>query len=256
MRQVALVREVSPAIIRCELTHLARTPIDLDRARAQHAEYVIALRELGCEVEWLPPEPDLPDAVFVEDTAVVLEDFAVITRPGADSRRAELPTVVAGLGRYRPLHHITAPGTLDGGDVLVSGRVLYVGQTARTNDEGIGQLATIVTPRGYAVCAVPVRGCLHLKSAATALDERTVLINREWTEVARFAGRRLVDIDPAEPFAANTLALGGALIHAAEFPGTRAILTAGGHTVRPVPASELAKAEGGVTCCSLLVMVP
>ena len=256
MRQVALVREVSPAIIRCELTHLARTPIDLDRARAQHAEYIAALKELGCEVEWLAPEPELPDAVFVEDTAVVLEDFAVITRPGAESRRAELPTVVAGLGRYRPLHHITAPGTLDGGDVLVSGRVLYVGQTARTNDEGIAQLATIVTPRGYAVCAVPVRGCLHLKSAATALDERTVLINREWTEVSWFAGRRLVDIDPAEPFAANALALGGELIHAAEFPGTRAILAGNGYTVRPVPASELAKAEGGVTCCSLMVMVP
>ena len=256
MRQVALVREVSPAIIRCELTHLARTPIDLDQARVQHAQYVAALAELGCEVKWLPPEPDLPDAVFVEDTAVVLDDFAVITRPGAESRRAELPTVVKALGQYRPLHHITAPGTLDGGDVLVSGRVLYVGQTARTNDEGIAQLATIVTPRGYAVCAVPVHGCLHLKSAATALDEMTVLINRDWIEVPRFAGRRLVDIDPAEPFAANTLALGGALIHAAEFPATRAILAGNGHTVRPVPASELAKAEGGVTCCSLIVMVP
>jgi len=253
---VALVREVSPAIIRCELTHLARTPIDLDQARVQHAQYVAALAELGCEVKWLPPEPDLPDAVFVEDTAVVLDDFAVITRPGAESRRAELPTVVKALGQYRPLHHITAPGTLDGGDVLVSGRVLYVGQTARTNDEGIAQLATIVTPRGYAVCAVPVHGCLHLKSAATALDEMTVLINRDWIEVPRFAGRRLVDIDPAEPFAANTLALGGALIHAAEFPATRAILAGNGHTVRPVPASELAKAEGGVTCCSLIVMVP
>ena len=255
MRQVALVREVSPEIIRCELTHLARTPIDLERARAQHTEYFTALAELGCEIEWLPPEPELPDAVFVEDTALVLEDFAVITRPGAESRRAELPTVIAALGRYRPLHHITAPGTLDGGDVLIAGRALYVGETARTNAEGIGQLATIVTVRGYAVCAVPVHGCLHLKSAATAIDERTVLINREWTEVARFAGRRVVDIDPAEPFAANTLAVGGALIHAAEFPGTRAILAGAGHTVRPVPASELAKAEGGVTCCSLIVAV-
>ena len=121
----------------------------------------------------------------------------------------------------------------------------------------VGAASLIPTsPRNSTVCAVPVHGCLHLKSAATALDERTVLINREWTEQSRFAGRRLVDIDPAEPFAANTLALGGALIHAAEFPATRAILAGNGHTVRPVPASELAKAEGGVTCCSLIVMVP
>ena len=255
MRQVALVRDVSPEIVRCELTHLARTSIDLERARAQHAAYVAALAELGCGIEWLPPEPELPDAVFVEDTAIVLEDFAVITRPGAESRRAELPSVAAALGRYRPLHHIVAPGTLDGGDVLRMGRALYVGETLRTNAEGIDQLAAIVTRRGYAVCAVPVHGCLHLKSAVTALDERTALINREWTEVARFAGRRLVDIDPVEPFAANTLAVGDALIHAAEFPRTGAILAGAGFTVRPVPASELAKAEGGVTCCSLIVAV-
>ena len=255
MRHLALVREVGPEIVRCELTHLARSPIHLERARAQHAEYVAALAELGCGIEWLPPEPGLPDAVFVEDTAIVLDDFAVITRPGAASRQAELPSVIAALGRYRPLHHITAPGTLDGGDVLRMGRALYVGETARTNAEGISQLAAIVTLRGYAVCAVPVHGCLHLKSAATAIDERTVLINREWTEVARFAGRRLVDLDPAEPFAANTLAVGGTLIHAAEFPRTRAILAGAGYTVRPVPASELAKAEGGLTCCSLIVAV-
>jgi dimethylargininase len=252
---VALVREVSPAIVHCELTHLARTPIDLARARAQHAEYVAALQDLGCRIEWLAPEPELPDAVFVEDTAVVLDELAIITRPGAESRRAELASVIAALGRYRQLHHVTAPGTLDGGDVLRAGRALYVGQTPRTNQEGISQLAAIVTRHGYAVCAMPVHGCLHLKSAATALDEDTLLINPEWTSAARFAGHRLIEIDPWEPFAANAVAVGGALIHAAEFARTRDILTGAGHTVRPVPASELAKAEGGVTCCSLLVTI-
>lgn len=249
------MREVSPAIVRCELTHLARTPIDLALARAQHAEYVAALEALGCRIEWLAPEPELPDAVFVEDTAIVLDELAVISRPGAESRQAELGSVIAVLGRYRPLHHITAPGTLDGGDVLLAGRALYVGQTPRTNTEGISQLAAIVTRQGYAVCAMPVHGCLHLKSAATALDEDTVLINPEWTSTARFAGRRLIAIDPGEPFAANAVVVGGELIHAAEFPGTRDILINAGHAVRPVPASELAKAEGGVTCCSLLVTV-
>lgn len=255
MKYVALVREVSPAIVHCELTHLARTPIDLTRARAQHTEYVAALEDLGCRIEWLPPEPELPDAVFVEDTAIVLDELAVITRPGAASRQAELGTVIAALGRYRTLHHITAPGTLDGGDVLRAGRALYVGETPRTNTDGISQLAAIVTGHGYAVCAMPVHGCLHLKSAATALDEDTLLINPKWTSVSRFAGRHLLEIDPWEPFAANAVAVGGALIHAAEFPRTRDVLINAGHTVRPVPASELAKAEGGVTCCSLLVTV-
>lgn len=249
----ALVREVSPSIVECELTHLARSPIDLDRARAQHRQYVTALEQCGCLVEWLPPEPELPDAVFVEDTAVVLPGLAVITRPGAPSRRPETASTAAALGRHRPLHHITDPGTLDGGDVLRLGRTLFVGRTPRSNAEGIRQLGALVKSAGYDVRTVPVTGCLHLKSAVTALHDGLVLCNPAWVDPREFGVPHLA-VDPGEPFAANALPVGGRVIHAAEFPRTAARIAALGLEVLPVPASELGKAEGGVTCCSVLLL--
>ena len=250
--RIALVREVSPAIARCELTHLDRSPIDPARAASQHAEYVAALAEVGCAVTWLAPAPLLPDAVFVEDTAVVLDQLAVLTRPGAESRRAEVDSVAGVLEQFREVHRIRPPGTLDGGDVLLAGRTLFVGETPRTNLAGIAQLREIVAPAGYEVRAVPVHGCLHLKSAVTALDDGTLLINRDWVDAGSFEGFRLIDVDPGEPYAGNALRVGETVIHAEEFPRTRARLIAAGFRVRPVPASELAKAEGGVTCCSLI----
>lgn len=252
MTRIALVREVSPAILNCELTHLDRRPIDPARAASQHADYVAALTELGCTVRWLPPTPDLPDSVFIEDTAIVLSELAVITRPGAESRRAEVAAVALALEEFRPVQHIQDPGTLDGGDVMVVGKTLFVGETPRTNAPGIAQLREMVRTAGYAVQAVPVHGCLHLKSAVTALDPGTLLVNREWIEAPLFQRFRLIEIDPAEPFAGNALRIVGTIIHAEEFPGTRKRIEAAGFTVRTVPASELAKAEGGVTCCSLI----
>jgi len=249
---IALVREVSPAIASCELTHLDRSPIDPARAVSQHAEYVSVLAEAGCTVKWLEAAPYLPDSVFVEDTAIVLEELAVITRPGAESRRPETGAVAAALRSFRSLHHIVAPGTLDGGDVLRAGRTLYVGETPRTNAAGIEQLRRIVAVAGYEVRAVPVHGCLHLKSAVSALDAGTLLINRAWTEPSAFDGFRLIDVDPGEPFGGNALRVNESIIHPVEFPATGHRLRQAGFSVRPVPASELAKAEGGVTCCSLI----
>jgi dimethylargininase len=252
MTLIALVREVSPEIVSCELTHLDRAPIDAARAVKQHAKYVVALAEAGCVVEWLPPAPRLPDSVFVEDTAVVLDQLVVITRPGAESRRAEVVSVAVALDEFRPAHFIQPPGTLDGGDVMLVRRTLYVGETARTNSAGIEQLREIVAAAGYEVRATPVRGCLHLKTAVTALDRDTLLINRSWTDAAMFEEFRLIDIAPGEPFAANALGVNGTIIHAKEFSKTRKLLRNAGFPVRPVEASELAKAEGGVTCCSLI----
>lgn len=253
MRLCALVREVSPAIVRCELTHLARSPIDPARARVQHHQYVEALVRHGCAVEWLPEEPDLPDAVFVEDTAVALAELAVITRPGAESRRAETATTARALAAYRPLHHIREPGTLDGGDVLLLGRTLYVGQTPRSNAEGIRQLAELVAGAGYVVRAVPVSGCLHLKSAVTALADDLLLLNPAWVDPRRFPVGH-VAVDPAEPAAGNALRIGGTVIHPAAFSRTRARIEALGFQVETVPADELGKAEGGVTCGSILLL--
>ena len=251
-RWIALTREISPALRNCELTHLARAPIDVERARRQHDAYEHALAALGCAVRRLPAGAEMPDSVFIEDTAIVLDEAAVITRPGAVSRRAETPAVADALAAYRTLLRIEAPGTLDGGDVLVADRTVFVGRSARTNDAGIEQLRGALADFGYTVRAVEVDGCLHLKTAVTCVGGGRLLINRGWVPAEAFAGRELIDVDPAEPFAANALRIGERIVHPDAFPRTRARLEARGVHVVPVPADELAKAEGGVTCCSLV----
>ena len=250
---LALVRPVSEALDRCELSHLARVPIDVGRARQQHRLYVELLASLGCTIEWLPAAPESPDAVFVEDTAVVVDEVAVVARPGAASRRGETEAVAAALARRRPLARIEAPGTLDGGDVLRVGKRVFVGRSARSDASGRDQLRAILEPYGYTVEAVTVTGCLHLKSAATEVADGTLLLHPGWLDAAPFAGLDLVPVDPAEPFAANALRLGATVVHPAAFPRTRRRLESHGIEVRPVAADELAKAEGGVTCCSILV---
>ena len=185
---LALTRDVSPAMAACELTHLARVPIDPAVAARQHQQYERALEQLGCRVEHVAPAPELPDSVFIEDTAVVVDELAVMSRPGAESRRPEVEGVASALRRYRPLATITAPGILDGGDVLRVGRVLYVGLSGRTNDEGIEQLRRHLTPYGYEVRAVRLTGCLHLKTAVTAVSDTAVLLNPDWIIPASFDG--------------------------------------------------------------------
>jgi len=250
---MALTREISRAFESCQLTHLPRVPIDLDRARLQHAAYEWALVEEGCTVRRLDSGPDMPDAVFIEDIAVVLDEGAVICRPGAEPRRAETPGVIEALVRHgRLLQQIQAPGTLDGGDVLVVGREVFVGASARTNRAAIDQLSAMLAAVGYTVRAVPVRGCLHLKSAVAAVARDTLLINREWVPADAFRGQSLVDVDPQEPHAANALAVGDTVIYPESFPRTRERLERRGLRLRPVDVGELQKAEGAVTCCSLI----
>ncbi len=250
---IALTREVPKRISECELTHLERVPIDRARAVAQHEQYEAALRAAGCTVERVPTAPELADSVFVEDAAVVFPELAVITRPGALSRRGETPSVAGVLSKYRPLRFIDAPGTLDGGDVLRAGRRVYVGSSTRTNADGVAQLRALLVPFDYSVESVETSGCLHLKSAVTALADGWLLVNGAWIDIGRFKGFRLTAMDPGEPFAANVLRIGDEVLCAAAWPRTRARLDAEGlHTVA-VDVSELAKAEAGLTCCSLIV---
>jgi dimethylargininase len=249
----ALTRAVAPSIARCELTHVARTPIDVGLAQRQHEAYEDALRASGYAVVRLRSEPDLPDSVFVEDAAVVLDELAVLTRPGAPSRRPELESVRAALLAYRRVVSIVEPGTLDGGDVLVAGRVVFVGAGGRSNSEGVRQLEAIVGPLGYRVVSVPTAGCLHLKSAATLISDGSLLVNPDWVDPAAFRPLTSVPIIPDEPFAANVVRAGRRLIHGAPHAGTRARLEQLGFSVVPVNLSELAKAEGALTCCSLLL---
>lgn len=252
-RLIAFTRAVSPRLAECELTHLARTPIDVGRAHAQHHQYEQLLTALGCEVRRVAPAPEFPDSVFIEDTAVVFDDVAIITRPGAATRRAEVKAVEEVLTPLRPLVRIVAPATVDGGDVFRAGRTVFVGRTSRTDEAGIAQLRAELAPFGYAVRAVDVTGCLHLKSAATAVGDGTVLLNPDWVSAAAFAPLETIAVDPAEPSAANVLRIGDALVFADAFPRTRARLEARGYRVHVVPATEIAKAEGAVTCCSLVL---
>jgi dimethylargininase len=250
---LALTRAVSPRLAECELTHLDRTPIDVSRAQAQHAAYEAALGELGCQVRRVEAAPQHPDSVFIEDTALVLDEVAVLMRPGAASRRGETAAVGEALAAWRPLLEICAPATLDGGDILRLGRGLRVGISRRSTPEGISQLGALLAPYGYTVEAVPLRGCLHLKSAVTAVAADTVLLNPAWVDPGHFPGLRHIEVAPGEDAAANALWLGESVIFPDEFPATAARLRDAGIRVRGVPAGELARAEGGVTCCSLLL---
>lgn len=250
---IALTRAVPPSIAGCELTHLQRSPIDFDRAVRQHEEYEARLRASGFDVERLPPEPSLPDSVFVEDAAVVFDEIAVVTRPGAPSRRQETASVREALARYRRLAEIVAPGTLDGGDVLVAGRAVFVGAGGRSNTAGISQLAAILAPFGYRVVPVATTGCLHLKTAATLASESVVLVNPAWVNPSVLAPLEPLPVDPAEPFAANVVRAAGTLLHGAAHGRTRGLLERRGFRVTPINLGELAKAEGALTCCSLLV---
>lgn len=248
----AITRKVSPRMSECQLTHLGRAPIDVGRAAAQHRAYEKSLEGLGCRVTSLPAEPELPDSVFVEDVAVVFDELAILALPGAESRRAEVASVAKALEPYRKLGHIEAPGTLDGGDVLRVGRQVFVGHSRRTNESGIEQMRALLAPHGYAVESIPVERCLHLKSAVTRVGRRTLLVNPAWVEKNAFAGFERIEVDPEEPFATNALWLNESVIYPAAYARTRQRLEERGVRVVAVEVSELAKAEGGVTCCSLI----
>ena len=249
---IALTREVSPAITRCELTHLAREPIDVERACRQHRAYEDALRALGCDVRRLPALPAHPDAVFVEDTALVLPEVAVVLRPGAASRRAETASVGAALAAWRPTVALEGPGTVDGGDLLCLGRSVFLGRSGRSDGAGAEELGRLLAPHGYRVEPVALSGCLHLKSALTKVGPETLLLNAAWVDAEPFAGWQRIEVAAEEPHAANALRVGETLLHPEAFPATRRLLEEAGFEVLPLDLGELAKAEGAVTCCSLL----
>ena len=257
-RFIAITRQVSPAINQCELTHLERKSIDYKRACAQHKQYEDALRSLGIEIISLEAEPDLPDSVFVEDVALVLDDCAIMLNPGAYSRCPEVTSVEKALAPYRDIFRIQPPDTVDGGDILTVGRTIYVGISSRSTVGAVGQIKAILEPcnlkgtSSYQVRTVRVTGCLHLKSAVTQVNEDTLLINPEWVSKDDFPGMDFIEVDSSEPYAANAVLVGGTIIYPSSYPRTRAKLEAAGIRMILVDADELAKAEGAVTCCSLI----
>jgi dimethylargininase len=253
---IAFTRPVSPKLANCELTHLDRSPICPDRAAEQHRAYEEALAGAGFDVERLPELPDHADGVFVEDTAIILGEHAVITRPGAASRRAEVESTAQALAERFQVHRLTR-GKLDGGDVLRIGHRLYVGQSRRTDCAGIVNLAGIAGRLGFEVVEVPHERCLHLKTGATYAghDEAgrdVVLLNPDWIDPSAFEDVFLLPSHPSEDFGANALRAGERLIYPAAYPRTAERLRALGFDVDEVDIGELEKAEAGLTCMSLI----
>src|SRR5574341_130084 len=253
---IALTRQPAPRLQQGELTFIERTPIDMDRALAQHREYCAALGGCGAQVVILPALPDLPDSVFVEDTALALDELAVLCVPGAPSRRPEVAHIRAELARLRQVAEITPPATLEGGDILRVDRTLFVGRSSRTNAAGMAALGAILRPCGYRVVPVEVRGALHLKTACTTLDGETLLVNPAWIDLSPLRDFRLLEVPPGEEWAANVLRLGRQIIAQSDFPRTLEMIAAHGLDVYPVDLSEFRTCEGGPTCLSLVFSAP
>jgi dimethylargininase len=237
----------------CERTYLEPAPIDLARAAQQHDAYCRMLQDCGARVRVLSVNRELPDCVFIEDTAIILDEVAVLTSMGASSRRAEPAGVEPVLREYREVTRVVLPATLEGGDVLRVGRELLVGLSSRTNTAGADALRAVAGRFGYKVTPVPVRGCLHLKSACTALPDGRLLANPAWLDVRAVSGFELVRVPDEEPDAANAALVGDRVCLPAAHPRTADLVCRLGFDVRTVDLSEFAKAEGCVTCLSLLL---
>jgi dimethylargininase len=251
-RTLAITHAPSPKMEHGQRTHIGRTAIDFARTCRQHKEYCQMLRDCGADVQVLAVNREWPDSVFVEDTAIVLDEVAVLASMGMESRRGETAIIELELQKHRPIERIALPATMEGGDVLRVGRTLLVGVSSRTDRAGVQALEAIVLRHGYKVLRVTVRGCLHLKTACTALPDETLLVNPGWLDVAALRGFECVTVPESEPWAANIALVGGAVCLAAEHKRTAEMIHQRGLDVRTVELSEFAKAEGGVTCLSLL----
>jgi dimethylargininase len=252
----ALTRAVSRSLASCELTWLPRQPIYIDLAIEQHKQYERSLTAMGIHVISLPEQPAMPDAVFVEDPLLVFDELAIITRMGSPSRRAETETLAEAISPFRPVRFLKEPATLDGGDVMRIGRDVFVGLSSRTNHAGVDQLTRQLQPSGYRVQPVEVRGCLHLKSACCALGGGKILANSDWLDPAPLRDYQIVEVDSAEPGAANVLRIGATVLMPASFPLTKDLLLRQGFDVRTVNISELMKAEAAITCSSVIFQAP
>jgi dimethylargininase len=250
---LALTHLPSPHLDRGQRTHVTRVRLDYALAVRQHGEYCAALRTCGVEVRTLDVNRESPDGTFIEDTAVVLDELAVLASLGTEARRGEPAGIEPELRKYREVCRVEAPARLEGGDVLRVGRTLLVGMSSRTDPAGAEALQAVVRRYGYTVLPVPVRNCLHLKTACTALPDGSLLVNPSWVDRQSLRDFATADVPEGEPWAANTLPVGGKILLAAEHVRTADLLRRHGFDVLTVPLSEFAKAEGGVTCLSLLL---
>jgi dimethylargininase len=249
---IALTREPSPKLSEGEVTYIDRLPVDFELAKQQHRDYCAALAKCGAQVITLPTLVDYPDSVFVEDTMVVVDEVAVLCHAGAESRRDEIDYIRSEIAKFRPLIELAAPATMEGGDVFRVGKTIYVGRSTRTNDAGIEGLRAALTPYGYEVIAVNVHGALHLKTAATPLNDTTLVINPEWVDLAPLKHFDLICVPPTEAWSGNILKVGESVIIQSNAPQTAAMIAERGIHTEPVDISEFGKVEGSLTCMSVV----
>ena len=248
----AITRAVSRNINGCELTFKQRESLDYEKAVRQHASYCALLTRCGAEVLSLEAHDENPDCCFVADTAVVLEEVAVIASPGAPSRRGEVKAVEEILSAHREVAHIKSPATLDGGDVVLLGKRIFVGRSNRTNSQGIESLTRIARSLGYNVTPVSVMGSLHLTTACSVLDEETVLLNPRWIDATPFARYWVLNVPDDEPWSANTMRVGASVCVEAGAPRTLELVNKHCREVEVLDISEFRKAEGSLACLSIL----
>lgn len=248
----ALTHRVSPHIADCELTFLSRSPIDLQLAVRQHDDYCALLNKLGVTVDKLSENESYPDSCFVEDTSVVVDELAIICSPGVESRRGETRLIQRELSKYRETVQIALPATIEGGDVLRIGKRILVGESSRTNSQGIEEFRRILEPYGYSITPVGTKGSLHLKSACTGIDDETLIVNPEWIELAALRGFKLVYTPEEEPWSANVLRIRDTVCIQAGFPRTAEMIERQVERVEIIDMSELRKAEGALTCSSII----
>jgi dimethylargininase len=248
----ALTHKVSPSLAQCELTFIDRSPIDLQLAVRQHDGYCATLKKLGVSVKTLSENEAYPDSCFVEDTAIVVDELAVMCSMGVPSRRGETGLIERELSRYREIARISLPATIEGGDVLRIGKKIFVGQSRRTNNEGIEELAKILEPFGYRVVPVRTKGSLHFKSACTAIDDETLFVNPDWVELEALRDFNLVYTPAEEPWSANLLRVGATVCVQAGCPRAAELVGRIADRVEIIDITELRKAEAGLTCSSII----
>jgi dimethylargininase len=249
---MALTRGVSSSIGNCQLTFLERECIDTAKAIQQHQAFIRCLEGMNVHVIPLREMDELPDAVFVEDTAIVVDEVAVVARMGARQRQPEVESMASALSEFFPLRFIEPPGTLEGGDVVRVGRTLYVGLSGRTNREGIAQLGCILAPFDYQVRPVEVRRCLHLSTGCSYLGRNIILANPAWIDVTQFEGFEIINVPAPEPWAANTISKGNQVLCASAFTQTHALLEELNFSLLKTDISELTKTEAGLSCMCLI----
>jgi dimethylargininase len=249
---IALTHVVSPNIDKCELSFLDRNPINYNQAVRQHEQYCALLRDCGLQVVELSVNRSYPDSTFIEDTAVVVDELAVMASMGVESRRGEMRNVESVLASYRDISHIQLPATLEGGDVLRIEKRIFVGISPRTNLAGADSLGRILEPSGYQVIPVTVNGCLHLKSACIAIDDHTLLVNPRWLDLQPLRDFRIIPVPEDEPAAVNSLRINNTICMHSGFPKTAELLVNLGFSLKAIDISELLKAEAGMTCSSII----